>query len=883
MPKPIVFAIGWGLLCLAPAVLPAVTIPFKLPADASPRVQFGWERLVQTLQATGDVVRPVRDHERARIVLEISKDNDARLGPEGFQVHASPDQIRIRAEEDSGLLYGCLALERRISADAALPADWQFRDAPAFRLRGTCFGMQKPTVLPGRHVYEYPYTPELFPFFYDKDYWREYLDFLVDQRINTLYIWNGHPFASLVKLPDYPYAVEVPPEVFDRNVEMFRYITAEADRRGIWLVQMFYNIIVSQPFAAHHGIPTQLNESTPEVADYTRKSIAEFVHQFPNVGLLVCLGEACTDLDQQVKWCTDVILPGVKDGMQAAGLVEEPPIVIRAHATDAAVVMPAALQVYGNLYTMAKFNGESLTTFEPRGAWRDIHQRLSKLGSTHVVNVHILANLEPFRYGAPRFIQASVRAARDRLGARGLHVYPLAYWNWPAAPDKTPQPLRQIDRDWIWFEAWARYAWNPDVDPDADREYWIDRLATHYGNRQAAEQILNAYNDSGECAPMLVRRFGITEGNRQTFSLGMTLDQLVHPERYRPYPELWLSQAPPGERIGEYVEREARGALHHGETPVSVIRDVREYAGRAVRALAVAAPLVTKNRAEFDRLRNDVACIRAMVESYSAKVEAAMLVLACRQTFDAAKADEATQRLADSLNHFRQLAELTRDTYFFANSMQTDQRRIPVTGAIGSEPVHFHWTQLLDLYEDELHRFRQAVDEAKAGNTDALFHPPRKQLRGASVKVIGDQAHTYTVQPGTRVFSNKPWRIEALAPELEGKTGIRLPFVQSDRDDVPAIEFETEEAVLVLVGYVRSEDPEWLQAPRLEFDARGAERGGAEVFIRDAALVDTLPPIDVHAFRYEQGRHSLTMRGKGNFVVLGIVVADDGSRGTGKK
>jgi hypothetical protein len=41
-----------------------------------------------------------------------------------------------------------------------------------------------------------------------------------------------------------------------------------------------------------------------------------------------------------------------------------------------------------------------------------------------------------------------------------------------------------------------------------------------YGTTQAAGNILAAYNDSGECAPRILRRFGITEGNRQTMSLG---------------------------------------------------------------------------------------------------------------------------------------------------------------------------------------------------------------------------------------------------------------------------------------------------------------------------------------------------------------------------
>src|SRR5262249_21727165 len=162
-------------------------------------------------------------------------------------------------------------------------------------------------------------------------------------------------------------------------------------------------------------------------------------------------------------------------------------------------------------------------------------------------------------------------------------------------PDLTDPPLRQWQRDWIWFEAWARYSWNPDIAPDADRAYWIGRLAEFYGNTNAAAKILDAYNLSGECAPQLIRRFGITEGNRQTLSLGMTLDQLVNPSKYGAIEDLWLSQAPPGERIDEYTRKEWNHEPHTGETPVSVISHVLDYSGRALEKVDSAAPLVTKN------------------------------------------------------------------------------------------------------------------------------------------------------------------------------------------------------------------------------------------------------------------------------------------------
>ena len=306
-------------------------------------------------------------------------------------------------------------------------------------LRGGCVGIQKMEYLPGRGVYEYPYTPENFPWFYDKAQWIDYLDMLVENRMNSLYLWNGHPFASLVRLKDYPFAVEVDDETFKKNEDMFLFLTTEAEKRGIFVIQMFYNILLSKPFADHYGLKTQDRNRpiTPLVSDYTRKSVAAFIEKYPNVGLLVCLGEAMDTYEDDVEWFTKTIIPGVKDGLKALGRTDEPPVLVRAHDTDSKMVMDAALPLYKNLYTMHKYNGESLTTYQPRGPWAKIHTDLSSLGSIHISNVHILANLEPWRWGSPDFVQQTVNAMHDVHGANALHLYPQAsYWDWPYTADK---------------------------------------------------------------------------------------------------------------------------------------------------------------------------------------------------------------------------------------------------------------------------------------------------------------------------------------------------------------------------------------------------------------------------------------------------------------
>jgi len=68
------------------------------------------------------------------------------------------------------------------------------------------------------------------------------------------------------------------------------------------------------------------------------------------------------------------------------------------------------MPLYKNLYVEAKYNGEALTTYTPHGAWADLHRQLSSFSKGLIENVHIMANLEPFRYGSPDFIQKCVQA-----------------------------------------------------------------------------------------------------------------------------------------------------------------------------------------------------------------------------------------------------------------------------------------------------------------------------------------------------------------------------------------------------------------------------------------------------------------------------------------
>lgn len=207
---------------------------------------------------------------------------------EGFYIESCPARLTvISGGSETGALYGCMELKERVERMGEMPAEITFGDAPVFKLRGPAVGLQKTKVEAPRLTYEYPITPGRFPWFYDREMWTKFMDMLLDMRCNVLYIWSGHPFSSLVKVPDYPEALEVTEEEFQQNRELFGWLTKECDRRGIWVVLKFYNIHIPLPFARAHGLELLQSNISPLVADYTRQSIREFIKSFPHIGLMV--------------------------------------------------------------------------------------------------------------------------------------------------------------------------------------------------------------------------------------------------------------------------------------------------------------------------------------------------------------------------------------------------------------------------------------------------------------------------------------------------------------------------------------------------------------------------------------------------------------------
>lgn len=399
-------------------------------------------------------------------------------------------------------------------------------------------------------------------------------------------------------------------------------------------------------------------------------------------------------------------------------------------------------------------------------------------------------------------------------------------------------------------------------------------LATKFGCSNAdGRKILEAYEQSGEIAPKLLRRFGITDGNRQTLTLGMLMTQLINPYRYGLFTLLYDGESPEGEMLIDYADKDWKGQKHIGETPVQIINEVKLHGDKAVQAIIAVEKSIKTNKAEFERLKNDMLCYNAMAYHFAEKCEAALDVLRYKYSNDIKDLEKAMPILEKSVTSYKQLVNLTKGTYLYANSMQTQQRKIPMRGVDGT---YKNWFEMLPVFENEVNRFKHKIDSLKRKATSL----PAKinALKNATVIIPEKATGKYVLDTLAQIFTDTGFVIHTNAPELKHLIGLQQSFTQQMKQGTE-INFTTDKSVKILVGFFKpkqaafTKDSIFLKAPELETNASANDYGQAETKIANGIVIIGLPPVNIHAYSFAAGNNILKLA-KGVCLILGFVDAD---------
>jgi hypothetical protein len=245
---------------------------------------------------------------------------------------------------------------------------------------------------------------------------------------------------------------------------------------------------------------------------------------------------------------------------------------------------------------------------------------------------------------------------------------------------------------------------------------------------------------------------------------------------------------------------------------------------------------------------------------YAAKTRAAALVLRYGYSHDPADLDHALPLLRESVTEFRKLVALTDKTYREACSIHSASRRIPFLGAPGR---YTHWRDTLPEYEKELARFEANLKVVHNSGTVAAVDKPRAPLPGVAVRLAGGEGEIFKVQPGAKIYTDRDFTIDQLAPDLQGLTGIRIANDKAIKGGVH-LEFELPEPAQILVGFFRT--------PR-RGAAANPPRDEWSPVLRNALSAGAHPAFTVWSHALPGGRNDLDL-GPGAYVVLGFVKKD---------
>ena len=343
----------------------------------------------------------------------------------------------------------------------------------------------------------------------------------------------------------------------------------------------------------------------------------------------------------------------------------------------------------------------------------------------------------------------------------------------------------------------------------------------------------------------------------------MTMGELVNPYKYTIYPGFYESCGPEGEKLIEYVEKEWKGEQHVGELPLDIVDQCVQHGIEAEEAVRFIT--ATRHADEFERVRQDMKYYRMFAAAFRWKVKAAQQVLNYKWTNDLKYLDAAVPCLEQSQNWWNALSFATHDTYLYANSMQTAQRRIPVGGDNGKMKT---WSELATVYQEELDAFKENIEKLKhpVAQTDVKIQP----LHPSNVKYKGA---TVTLQKGAILFENRPdTPVDSIAPELAGLQALVL-----NRDTTrlvgTTIEYESDKPVKLLVGLFKDDDKKFAKAPKLEIDATGNEYGQAEPVLTNAISIVQMPKVNIHQYSLPAGRNTIRLP-KGILMVAGFTDSD---------
>ena len=727
------------------------------PLVDEPPVRWAVDQLTDALTGSGIVVRTDADGD-SRADLTIHVGGGAPGGQaetfEFIRPGGSDGPVQVTGADARGLMYGVLELADRT----------RFTEDPLAELGNTAAASQ-PVATPVRSILRaFVSDVEDKPWFYDRDFWTEYLTELAVNRVNRFqlafgmqYNYGHHPATENYFCFPYPFLLDVPgfdvragnvpDEERDRNLATLRFVSDEAKRRGIHFQLGLWNHADNQGEGSVPRYP--VTGVTPAThATYCAAALGQLLRECPAIdGLTIRVHYegGIPEPNHEEFWQTvmdavaDVGRP-IEIDMHAKGVDEALLEIARATGRPAMVSAKYWAEHQGLPYHQTTIRDRERATKEPGSGLmaKTAHQRrFTRYGYGDFLregaDVGLLFRIWPGTQKVLLWGDPVLAAGYGRLstlgGARGVELCePLTFKgrkNTGETGGRDPYAdatLRLDGQEWkkyrYTYRLWGRLLYNPDADPDEWRRY----LRSEYG--PAADAVEQALGPASRILPLVTVVHGIGASNNGYWPemyLNMPIaggPNADHYERDTAKPPTFggVSAFDPSMfyRVDEFAEDLVAGRRDGRYSPLDVAEWLDQLADDAEANLAAATSKAAgrSQTPEFRRMAIDVAAQAGLGRFFAGKFRAGLGYALHERTRDARHLGEAVTAYRAARDAWAGVVKVTKDVY----------RPDLTFGDLRSE--HGHWADRLPAIEEDLsnlERQYEAVSQQTGSSSEVVL------------------------------------------------------------------------------------------------------------------------------------------------------------------
>ena len=684
----------------------AFSQPVRIVYDkTSQQAKYAVEKLGKVLSSRGYTI----NDSKADIDITLST-NARQLNEEAYEIRVNGRKITITGGDKRGMIYGSLSLAEEVRNGTRLEAIQSRSEKPNYSFRAIKFDLPWDTY---RHSDALSLHYETCR---DLNYWKAFLDMMVENRLNALTLWNLHPFTIMIKPKNFPEASPFTDAELKEWKHLFSGIFRMAKERAIDTYIIPFNIFVSPEFSeAHHVNMDNLQhdffvkgDTSELVKRYTRECVTQMLQEYPDItGMGLTLGEGMGGMTPQERedWMKQTIIEGMRLAGRKLKLIHRIPFSSTTGSLGVTSIETEKL-------TRKEIEEQGQLSFLQPPIYADLKYNWSHAHSTtKLVKVHggklydtyfkpdpkdykinWTARNEDFfclRWGVPDFIRSHI-AANNQSYVGGYMIGSETYIPAKDYFTKLGNPVNwkyAFERQWLFYKLWGRLLYDPKTPDDIFQAEFIHR----YGKE--GRNLLEAFSLAGKTPLRLASLFDFTM-DLTLYSEGfMALDDKVKRVEYISVDRLIHQPVtdPDYVSVANYVNALSSGTSFppNKVTPPVLIAMLERDCKKA---LALVKDINTSGNNALPFEVADVKAWANMGLHFAEKLRGAVALQTYRTKGGEENKQEAIKHLENALQYWDEVVHITRPLYNDIPLVHFSEQN----GIRSEENKHltFHWEKI---------------------------------------------------------------------------------------------------------------------------------------------------------------------------------------------